>query len=197
MKKCFYILMIIVLISPLYAASMQAVDTRGFVITAQKGSYQSVSVEPISSSAMDSASGMPFYLTDENVQYEAGAGDIASGKRRIANWSFYSNFEHPKITIDAPDLQHADGTRIPYYLSFYYQIDDYGTMRDGNILVKSGEIYNSQDDESCLFNTVSAAINFTERPVRFMLAEGVDITDTKYPYGNYRATVTVTILGGE
>ena len=196
MKKYFYILMIFVLISPLYAASMQAVDNRGFVITAQKGSYQSVSVEPISASTLDSASGMPFYLTDENVQYEAGTGDIASGKRHIANWSFYSNFEHPKITIDAPPLQHADGTKIPYYLSFYYQFYDGGTMNQGNILVKSGEIYNSKDDESCLFNTVSAAINFTERPVRFMLAEGINIDDTIYPYGEYRATVTVTIVSG-
>lgn len=197
MKKSFCILMIFILIPPLYAASMQPVDTRGFVVTAHKGSYQAVSVEPISSSALDSASGMPFYLTDENVQYEAGAGDIASGKRHIANWSFYSNFEHPQITIDAPHLQHADGTRIPYYLSFYYRFNDGGTTKEGNILVESGQLYNSAEDTSCLFNTASTAINFTERPVRFMLAEGVDIADTKYPYGDYRATVTVTIIGGE
>lgn len=197
MKKSFCILMIFILIPPLYAASMQHVDTRGFVVTAHKGSYQAVSVEPISSSALDSASGMPFYLTDENVQYEAGAGDIASGKRHIANWSFYSNFEHPKITIDAPHLQHADRTQIPYYLSFYYRFNDGGTTKEGNILVESGQPYNSGEDISCLFNTASTAINFTGRSVRFMLAEGINIDDTKYPYGEYRATVTVTILGGE
>lgn len=176
-------------------ASVTPVGNRGMAISAQKGEVQDVSITPIVSASHEDVDGIPFCLTADNVAYDA-APDAVTGKRQIATWSFYSNFAAPRITIEAPHLMHSDGTQVPYELAFYYQFKDGAGYVDGNLIVHSGTRYDSATDEACLWNTSGSSVAFTNRPVRFMLAEGVDITSEQYPYGDYRAVVKVTIEGG-
>ena len=176
-------------------ASVTPVGNRGMAISAQKGEVQDVSITPIVSASHEDVDGIAFYLTADNVAYDA-APDAVTGKRQIAMWSFYSNFANPRITIEAPHLMHSDGTQVPYELAFYYQFRDGQSYLDGNLIVHSGQSYDSALDPDCLWNTSGSSVAFTNRPVRFMLAEGVDISNDQYPYGDYRAVVKVTIEGG-
>ena len=179
------------------SAALSHVDFRGFQITAQRGGIQEVSITPIEAISLDDDVGIPFDLEDESVAYSAASNAVV-GKRRIANWSMYSNFAHPKVTIDAPHLRHeGTGVEVPYQMTFYYQfsIGD-GKMVDGNIIVHSGStIYDSSQDEDCLWRYYEVPVNFTDRPVRLMLNVEDVSDDSEYPSGRYSAVVTVTISG--
>lgn len=194
MRKTVLAIMMFILPALVFAA-LTPVGNRGMAISAQKGEVQDVSITPIASASHEDVDGIPFYLTADNVAYDA-APDAVTGKRQIAVWSFYSNFANPRITIEAPHLMHSDGTQVPYELAFYYQFKGDSGYVDGNLIVHSGTRYDSATDETCLWNTSGSSVAFTNRPVRFMLAEGVDITSDQYPYGDYRAVVKVTIEGG-
>lgn len=177
------------------AAEIVEVDGRGFRITAQKGTIQEIMIMPIASASHEDDMGMPFYLTDDSVSYDAASGAVA-GKRRIARWSLYCNFPHPQLIIEAPHLMHADGTEVPYQLAFYYQFPYEDSMVDGNLIVESGVPYDSAMDPSCRWNELGVPVNFTERYIRFMLGD-VDIGSDAFPYGDYRASVTVILRTGE
>ena len=187
--------MILIFLYAMVYASVTPVGNRGMAISAQKGEVQDVSITPIAAASHDDVDGIPFYLTADNVAYDPTLNAV-TGKRQIATWSFYSNFAAPRITIEAPHLMHSDGTQVPYELAFYYQFKDGAGYVDGNLIVHSGQLYDSALDSDCLWNTSGSSVAFTNRPVRFMLADGVDITSDQYPYGDYRAVVKVTIEGG-
>ena len=194
-KKISVIFLALLFSALMLNASVSGVAKRGMPITAYKGEVQDVSVTAINALSHEDAEGIPFYLTDESVSYSTSPSAV-TGKRQIATWSFYSNFPNPRITIDAPHLTHADGTQVPYQLAFYYQFKDGNSYLDGNLIVNSGELYDSAQDSTCLWNTSSSSVMFTNRPVRFMLGD-VDIADEEYPYGDYRAVVTITIQAGD
>ena len=175
-------------------AAVTPAGSRGFLLSAQKGGVQEVSITPIEATSLDDDAGIPFDLEDEGVAYDAASGAV-TGKRQIATWSFHSNFASPRITIDAPHLRHDDGTEVHYQLAFYYQFKAGEGYLVVNIIVHSGTPYNSSDDTSCLWNTEGYTVAFSDRPVRIMLAEDVKASDKEYPSGSYRATVTVTIEG--
>lgn len=192
-KTAAFIIISAMLASIAAEPSFHIEDYRGFPIVAQKGAVQNVEVKELRASSPTEPTGMPFYLTDESVAY-GGTPEAAQGKRRIADWSFYTNTPDPRIRITASPLRHSSGAAVPYYLSFYFQYSDNGAMRDGSIIVESGTDYYSENDMTSGFNDATGAINFTERPVRFMLGD-IDISSPSYPYGRYTATVTITILG--
>lgn len=195
MRRMSLLIMFMILSVSMLSARLEEVDNRGFQVTAQKGKLQEVSITPINAASHEAVEGIPFYLTNENVSYSA-APDAVAGKRRIATWSLYCNFPHPSLTIEAPHLRHADGTEVPYQLAFYYQFEAGGGYVDGNLIVESGTVYESTEDPACRWNDYDVPVNFSNRNVRFMLGD-VDIMDSTYPYGDYRATVRVTINGGE
>lgn len=179
------------------SAALSHVDFRGFQITAQRGGIQEVSITPIEATSLDDTEGIPFDLEDESVEYSAATNAVV-GKRHIANWSMYSNFAYPKVTIDAPHLKHeGTGKEVSYQMAFYYQfsIGD-GKMADGNIIVDSGDdLYDSSLDLGCKWNDYNVPVNFTDRPVRLMLGDENVKDDSEYPSGRYSAVVTVTISG--
>lgn len=186
-------ILLLAVFGDLFAAVTPA-GSRGFLLSAQKGEVQEVSISPIEAVTLDDDAGLPFNLEDEGVAYDATPGAV-TGKRQIATWSFHSNFASPRITIDAPHLRHDDGTVVPYQLAFYYQFKAGEGYLDGDLIVHSGTTYKSADDTSCLWNKEGCTVAFSDRPVRIMLAEGVNASDEGYPSGSYRATVTVTIEG--
>lgn len=193
MKKVLkYLLFILMISSALNVfATVKGAAKRGMPITAQKGVVQDVSITPITSLNENAFEGIPFYLTDDNVKY-SDAKNAVVGKRQIATWSLYSNSPKPHVIIDAPHLTHADGSKIPYQLAFYYQFKNGASYVGGNLIVHSGTPYDSSQDPDCLWNQYDLSVAFTNRPVRFML--GVeDIENSEYPYGDYKATVTITI----
>lgn len=174
---------------------------REITILAQKGDYNMLSISTPDSGAMASGSYMPFYLTDPYVRY---TGNVNQG-RHIADWTLATNYTPVRLTIDAAPLKSSSSEEvINYILGFYYNypiVEDGETTvsnASGTIVVESGTTYYSQNDTNCAFNnyTRGGAIIFANAPIRFMLAEGVDIDDrTKYPTGTYSAKVTVTIEG--
>ena len=194
MKKVLkYLLFILIILSALNVfATVKGVAKRGMPITAQKGVVQDVSITPITSLNETAFEGIPFYLTDDNVKY-SDAKNAVVGKRQIATWSLYSNSPKPHVIINAPHLTHADGREIPYQLAFYYQFKNGASYVGGNLIVHSGTRYDSSQDPDCLWNQYDyLSVAFTNRPVRFML--GVEnIENSEYPYGDYKATVTITI----
>lgn len=181
----------------LFAVTLAPVDFRGFQITAQRGGIQEVSITTIEATSLDDTEGIPFDLEDENVAYSP-ATDAVIGKRHIANWSLYSNFAYPKVTIDAPHLRHEEtGAVVRYRMAFYYQfsIGD-GAMADGSFIVDSGDVYDSSLDDNCKWNDHNVPVNFTGRPVRLMLTDPDVSDDGTYPPGRYSAVVTVKVEGG-
>lgn len=181
----------------LSSVTLSPVDYRGFQITAQRGGIQEVSITPIEATSLEDDNGIPFDLEAENVEYSSVTNAVI-GKRHIANWSLYSNFSYPKVTIDAPHLRHeGTGAEVPYQMAFYYQfsIGD-GKMADGSIIVDSGDdLYDSSLDLGCKWNDYNVPVNFTDRPVRLMLGDVNVKDDSEYPPGRYSAVVTVTISG--
>lgn len=198
MKKMLLILFVSMLPLSILPALTKGEAMRGMAIAALKGEVQDVSVSPIVASSYNAEEGMPFYLTDSSVSYSSSPNAVIE-KREIATWSFYSNFASPKISIYAPPLKHATGAEVPYQLAFYYQFQDSNSSTgytDGNLIVESGTTFYSDSDPDSNWNK-SSSIAFTNRPIRFMLVNDEIFNDEAYPYGDYNATVTITILGGD
>lgn len=193
MKKTILVLIILLTGLSVLFAVLSPVDHRGFQITAQKGEVHEVSITPIVASSLEAKIGIPFDLTDTSVSYSS-ANDAVTGKRRIATWSMYSNKSKPKVEIDADPLAHSDGTTINYQLSFYYQFSYGESYIDGDLIVTSGEHYDSSLDDSCLWNDYDVPVAFAGRPVRLML-DDVDVKSDEYPSGSYRANITIRING--
>ena len=215
MRKTLAVLISVLCLSSLPCFSTTVKRTGSMEITAVHGAYQNLTIEPIWSD-MSAATGMPFDLTSDEVQYNPAVENdkikITSG-RQIAMWSFNSNFCPVKITITAGDLVSiTDNSKtIGYYLFFPYTFTDYSTdpkgkQVEGFMRVKSGTTsYDSTNDTDwggtnpiSKVNNRVQGINIGTFPIRFMLAENT--TDIKtnrdtYPAGTYRATVTVKIEG--
>lgn len=208
MTKKFIVLISIILFAyPLFSFYSDITKVQGrrqIDILAQKGDYNMLSISTPDSGALASGSYMPFYLTDPYVQY---TGDVNEG-RHIADWTLATNYTPVKLIISADDLKASTSLSgkkdtIPYILGFYYNYPEIingaatGKTISGTIVVNSGTVYNSELDDNCDFNDVLAggAITFSNAPIRFMLAEGVDVNDGSYVTDTYSAKVTVTISG--
>ena len=180
--------------------------TRSINLLAQKGDYNYLSVSGLQSTSLASGTGMPFYLTSENVQ---NSGDVNNG-RQIAEWTLATNYTPVVLTIKADPLvavtpEANKKSEINYILGFYYY---YPVVENGNPTgeISSGTIevhsnseteYNSENDEECSFKDVLAggAIAFSGLPVRFMLESGEEIDSESYSKGYYSAEVRVTLAG--
>lgn len=225
-KVCFVIIVACLAIAQLYA--VKSLDKRELNLTAYKGSYHDFIIRPILGD-LNSASGMPFDLTKDDVKYVAsstqdGQTDLHTYGRAIAEWSLHSNHTPLKITIDAAPLtrvadssgaevsDQSDSDRINYILFFPYEYNAVnldGTSTEavtGYMKVLSGTQYNSMDDSDWegtnpiserLSTSVIEGIGLSTGtyPVRFMLAEDVDVAK-KNP-GTYNATVTITVVGDQ
>ena len=88
---------------------------------------------------------------------------------------------------------------IPYILFFPYVYSDNGKDVQGFLKVESGvTTYSSRNDvrdtNPIASKTDGGNIDTSIQPVRFMLAEGIDITDRElYPTGSYSTDVTVIV----
>lgn len=213
MRKTLAVFISVLCLSSLPCFSTTVKRTGSMEITAVHGAYQNLTIEPIWSD-MSAATGMPFDLTSDEVQYNSAVIDnnITSG-RQIAMWSFNSNFCPVKITITAGDLVNItdESKKISYYLFFPYTFTDYSTdskgkQVEGFMRVESGiTSYDSTNDTDwggtnpiSKVNNRVQGINIGTFPIRFMLAENTTDIKTdraKYPAGTYRATVKVKIEG--
>lgn len=223
-KVCFVIIVACLTIAQLYA--VKSLDKRELNLTAYKGSYHDFIIRPILGD-LNSASGMPFDLTKDDVKYVAsstqeGQTDLHTYGRAIAEWSLHSNHTPLKITINADPLNRvadssgaevsyqSDSDRINYILFFPYEYNAVnldGTSTEavtGYMKVFSGTQYNSMDDSDWgdtnpISETLSSSVvegiglSTGTYPVRFMLAEDVDVAK-KNP-GTYNATVKITVEG--
>lgn len=225
-KVCFVIIVACLTIAQLYA--VKSLDKRELNLTAYKGSYHDFIIRPILGD-LNSASGMPFDLTKDDVKYVAsstqeGQTDLHTYGRAIAEWSLHSNHTPLKVTIEADPLTRVadssgaelsdkfDSDRINYILFFPYEynaVNSDGTSTEavtGYMKVLSGTQYNSMDDSDWggtnpiserLSTSVVEGIGLSTGtyPVRFMLAEDVDVA-MKNP-GTYNATVKITVDGDQ
>lgn len=225
-KVCFVIIVACLTIAQLYA--VKSLDKRELNLTAYKGSYHDFIIRPILGD-LNSASGMPFDLTKDDVKYVAsstqeGQTDLHTYGRAIAEWSLHSNHTPLKITINADPLNRvadssgaevsyqSDSDRINYILFFPYEYNAVnldGTSTEavtGYMKVFSGTQYNSMDDSDWggtnpISETLSSSVvegiglSTGTYPVRFMLAEDVDVAK-KNP-GTYNATVKITVEGDQ
>lgn len=145
--------------------------------------------------------GMPFDITDDEVQYNSLDQNLG---RLIARWDFSSTISNVAITIKASPMTFKDNTSITlnYYISFKYKFalfNSDGSYKEdevGYILTNSTD----SDGESKNFNIAVEQDSFpiissSQQDIRFMFMDGVDPTDATYPDGSYTATVTVTFTG--
>lgn len=165
-KVCFVIIVACLAIVQLYA--VKSLDKRELNLTAYKGSYHDFIIRPILGD-LNSASGMPFDLTKDDVEYvpsstQEGQTDLHTYGRAIAEWSLHSNHTPLKITINADPLNRvadssgaevsdqSDSDRINYILFFPYEynaVNSDGTSTEavtGYMKVLSGTQYNSMND---------------------------------------------------
>lgn len=199
MKKIFLVFLAILL----FSISLSAVvpqKSLGMDITAYNGQYHDIIITPVYSSLSDPI-GMPFDLTKDDVAY---VETDATAGREIAQWSLHTNFSPIDIKISAPNLTYRDSsiqeiTSIPYILFFPYEYEENGQDVQGFLRIESGvNTYSSRNDvrdtNPIASKTDGGNIDTSIQPVRFMLAEDVEITDRDlYPSGTYSADVTVIV----
>lgn len=199
MKKIFLVFLAILL----FSISLSAVvpqKSLGMDITAYNGQYHDIIITPVYSSLSDPI-GMPFDLTKDDVAY---VETDATAGREIAQWSLHTNFSPIDIKISAPNLTYRDSsiqeiTSIPYILFFPYEYEENGQDVQGFLRIESGvNTYSSRNDDRNSNPIATKAdgsnIDTSVQPVRFMLADGVDISNRElYPAGSYSADVTVVV----
>ena len=128
---------------------------------------------------------MPFYLTDAANE----------GGTEVATWSLESNTRNIRMEIEAPPLTSDEdpNVTIDYTLSFKSgdNLEDItaNSWSEENTTVYSSFLSESEKD---------SIMSIGDQSVYLSLAEDVKISDSSYPVGSYRATVTITIeAGGE
>ena len=230
MRRKVYLVIIIACLAIAQLCAIKALDKRELNLTAYKGSYHDFIIRPILGD-LNSASGMPFDLTKDDVKYVAsstqeGQTDLHTYGRAIAEWSLHSNHTPLRIMIEADPLtrvadssgaevsDQSDSDRINYILFFPYEynaVNSDGTSTEavtGYMRVFSGVDYDSMDDSDWgtdKLNPISERLSTSvvegiglstgTYPVRFMLAEDVDVAK-KNP-GTYNATVKITVDGDQ
>lgn len=183
--------------------------SRGFVIEGGVGKYNQISVNIINNIATDESSldsftqGIPFNLSltqNPSIAFT----NIMGGGRLIGTWSVATNYSNVTFEISATDLVcDADpNATIPYYIVFHikyasYKPDGaYETDNHEDIVVKSSSnntsVFYSIDNHrgEDPFPVVSV-----DQDIRVYLAEGIDPSDKRYPYGYYESNVTITVSG--
>ena len=222
-KVCLAIIVACLAIAQLYA--VKSLDKRELNLTAYKGSYHDFIIRPIlgdlnSASGMP----FDLTKADVQYVDASSEGGSHTYGRAIAEWSLHSNHTPLKITINADPLirvadssgaevsNQSDSDRINYILFFpdeYNAVNLDGTSTEavtGYMKVLSDTQYNSMDDSDWegtnpISETLSSSVvegiglSTGTYPVRFMLAEDVDVA-MKKP-GTYNATVKITVDGDQ
>lgn len=171
-------------------------ETRSFPIGASVGNFHQVIVTG------ETSSEKPIDLNSDQVR------DVQVGEC-VGLWSIYSNYHPLTVEIEAADLTEGSITdsSIPYLLKFSYSyaIYDNGAFKEnaqGIFYVKSttcNTVDGVQVEEDNSFTFVAAqqpqGISSVDQEIRLIVPEGNISENAKH--GNYSATVTITITGGE
>lgn len=190
MKKFFLLaLLVIISIVPCLAAIE---DTKSFPIGASVGTFHKVEVTGNTSSEK------PLDLNSNEIK-DVQIGEI------VGYWSIYSNYNPLTVEIKAADL--TNNMVIPYLLKFSYNYAIYenGNFKedaDGVFYVASDTCENTGSvkvEENNRFSFKAEyqpqGISSANQEIRLIVPEGTITNDTES--GNYSATVTITITGGE
>lgn len=169
-------------------------ETRTFPIGASVGNFHQVIVSG------ETSSEKPIDLNSDQVR------DVQVGEC-VGLWSIYSNYNPLTVKIEADDLTDGKGSQIPYLLklSYDYAVYENGSFKedaDGVFYVGSKSCVYSGNVEVQTNNSFSfkaayqpQGISSVNQEIRLIVPEGTITNNTKS--GNYSATVTITITGGE
>lgn len=145
--------------------------------------------------------GMPFDITDSEVQYNALNQNLG---RLIAKWDFSSTISKLTIKIKASPMVHAENSTkiLDYYISFKYKFakfnsdGSYNSDEVGYILTNSRDnngatvIFKNEVDQDSF-----PIIASSQQDIRFMFMDGVNPASSDYPAGFYTAMVTIELIG--
>ena len=216
------VITIFILALPAFAAvRVDESAGRGFSVYAQMGEYLNVSLDMIPNNGYE---GTPFDLMGNDV-FARESNPPAGYGRKIATWSLMTNAGNRTLTISAAPLTQvstASGEplgenpqqinyRLAFALSGYSQAQK--TMVRSDILVYSGNTFTvsqgSYGADNIIDNWVISANGEVNMPyisqdqdvrVVLMKAENTPYTQEErdlWPSGMYRATITITITGGD
>lgn len=199
------ITMLTMILCPLFTVDQKS-DTRRMDIRGTLGPVHTMTITSIPRTSLADPDGMPFDLRSDDLQISPG--------RKIANWTLTSNYMPVTLRINAPDLvsETYDDVSIPYTLRFSYSYPEY--HMDSSITTEIGAFYvNSSDNEefSYQFKNSEDVLQGLEIiatgtcNIYFILGhyngdsfeEKIDISDSKYPTGDYSTTVTVILEAPE
>lgn len=208
MKKVLLLILMITLAISIPAAYKDQNKMLSMPVSAQLGTYHQIIINTFNNEGIYSSDGvgMPFDLTGADVQYvETG---LTAG-REIGEWSLHSNYTPLTIKIDAQNMSLVPGTApsdstgqtdgLKYILFFPYEFEaqkDSGEQVTvtGFMKVSSGTPYDSAKEKNAICGEGLQSVNTRFFPIRFMLAE--DINVSTFSPGTYIGYVTVMVEGG-
>lgn len=205
-KVCFVIIVACLAIAQLCA--IKALDKRELILTAYKDTYHDFIIRPILGN-LNSASGMPFDLTKNDVEYvpsstQEGQTDLHTYGRVIAEWSLHSNHTPVRVRIDAEPLtkvtdstgtQDSDSSTsggINYILYFpyrYNEVNETGTATEavtGYMRVYSDPPYDSDPDSLYEYDSMEDldwenGLNPISRTLSTSAVDGIGLSTGTYP----------------
>lgn len=207
MKKLFTLIFITFIITCLFAEDNSiSITTRPIALQAGFDKVLSVNVTRIPSQSETYLQGMPFNIEDPQVEYNAS--EDANG-RRIANWSVLANTPFSlSFKLDPLTAVNDPNSTLPYILTFEYELA-YGLNRNDYLKGKFSLNMGSAVSPTTTFNNVNITEGVTSTEGSFLgtLDGGVYFMFTKesteaiakdksgedYPFGSYKANVTITI----
>lgn len=127
----------------------------------------------------------PFDLTSDKAKYKESFNDVLD----VGDWSLDSNSDRIDITIQASPLVHTENLSADINYWLYFKLDD-----SNGIKVESGQASTLQSLNKISWENNIVAVQ--NKPIFFMLTEGVDITSDEYPAGDYKANVKITVTAG-
>ena len=222
MKKLFTLIFMTFIITCLFAEDnsiIPSITTRPIALQAGFDKVLSVNVTRIPSQSETYLQGMPFNIEDPQVEYNAS--EDANG-RRIANWSVLANtpfslsFElEPLTAVNKPNSNEPNSnepnSKLPYILTFEYELA-YGLNRNDYLKGKFSLDMGSAASPTTTFNVdITEGVTSAEGSFLGTLDGGVYFMFTKesteniakdgngdvYPFGSYKANVTITITEEE
>lgn len=205
MKKLFTLIFMTFIITCLFAEDNH-ITTRPIALQAGFDKVLSVNVTRIPSQSETYLQGMPFNIEDPQVEYNAS--EDANG-RRIANWSVLANTPFSlSFKLDPLTAVNDPNSTLPYILTFEYELA-YGLNRNDYLKGKFSLDMGSAVSPTTTFNNVNITEGVTSTEGSFLgtLDGGVYFMFTKesteaiakdksgedYPFGSYKANVTITI----
>ena len=207
MRKIFTLIFMTFIITCLFAEDNSiSITTRPIALQAGFDKVLSVNVTRIPSQSETYLQGMPFNIEDPQVEYNAS--EDANG-RRIANWSVLANTPFTlSFVLEPLTAVNDSNSTLPYILTFEYELA-YGLNRNDYLKGKFSLDMGSAESPTTTFNNVNITEGVTSAEgsflgtldggVYFMFTEestkaiADDDNGADYPFGSYKANVTITI----